>query len=161
MPTSDVRFLPNIKDPLRKGFTTSHFIVGDFMIIRPTYLRFNEEMRLREDYDYTIRHIKEYGGALRNIQVLPQSTHRINQGGAVDRRSGVLEQEHITKLQLKHPGWFRKAHKPNEIEFFTLKAHKSKYTKPSGDLPAVKAILQASPAKGAQKEFIELNYWWI
>lgn len=50
---------------LEAEFRTNIFIMGSFMVIRPTHLRLNEEMGLKEDYDYTMQHIREYGGALR------------------------------------------------------------------------------------------------
>lgn len=124
--------VPDPKDCSGRGpFSTHHFIKGDFMIIRPTHLRFNEEMSLKEDYDYTIQHIIEYSGVLRNHRLLTQFQHEKNPGGAVDRRTVALEQENISRLQLAYPGWFRKSRRLNQITIYTPKIHqKIPYSKP-------------------------------
>ena len=73
MPTDNARFAGatyTTTPSTTTSYSTYLFIVGDFMVIRPMELRFNEVMTLKEDYDYTVQHIKEYGGALRNRQVM-------------------------------------------------------------------------------------------
>jgi hypothetical protein len=84
-----------------------HFIVGDFIVIRPTPLRFDETMILKEDYDYTCQHLHTYGIVCRVDSILAQFKHRSNPGGAVDYRTQEREQAMISHLQHKWPGVFR------------------------------------------------------
>lgn len=68
--------------PVEPEFQTINFISAAFMVIRPTHLRFNEKMTLKEDYEYTVQHIKEYGGAPRVCQLMCRSRKlKIRQGG--------------------------------------------------------------------------------
>tara|TARA_R110000737_G_C14423659_1_gene458274 strand:- start:27 stop:770 length:744 start_codon:yes stop_codon:yes gene_type:complete len=74
------------------------FIVGDFIIIKPNFLRFDNNLRLKEDYDYTLQHIKELGGCIRYGKYLNSFKHYSNKGGAVDYRNSELEQKTIKYL---------------------------------------------------------------
>jgi hypothetical protein len=74
------------------------FIVGDFIIVKPNPLRFDENMRLKEDYDYTLQHIKEYKGCVRYGKYLNTFKHYSNKGGAVAYRTSDLEQDTINYL---------------------------------------------------------------
>ena len=74
------------------------FIVGDFIIIKPNNLKFDTNLKLKEDYDYTLQHIKEMGGCLRYGMYLNSFKHYSNKGGAVDYRSSILEQQTIKYL---------------------------------------------------------------
>jgi len=74
------------------------FIVGDFIIIKPNDLRFDNNLRLKEDYDYTLQHIKELGGCIRFGKYLNSFKHYSNKGGAVDYRDSELEQKTIKYL---------------------------------------------------------------
>lgn len=97
-------------------FSTNLFVVGDFIMIKPCVLCFDEGLRLKEDYDYTVQHFKSYGGALRINRVLATFAHRTNKGGAVDYRTEEMEQEQIAFLMQKHPDCFRlNSRRKNEI----------------------------------------------
>ncbi len=86
---------------------TFAFVVGDCILIKPTELRFDENMILKEDYDYTVEHIKKYGGILRLNRFLLTFQHKTNKGGAVEIRTLEREQSMIRYLNNKHPWWFR------------------------------------------------------
>jgi hypothetical protein len=90
-PTANPFFALKVKD-------YNKFIVGDFIIIKPNNLRFDTNLRLKEDYDYTLQHIKEMGGCIRYGKYLNSFKHYSNKGGAVDYRSSSLEQETIKYL---------------------------------------------------------------
>lgn len=95
---------------------TNLFILGDLMFVRPTPLRFDTGLQLKEDYDYTCQHYAEYGAVARVGWIIPDFAHRTNAGGAVAFRTAELEQETIAKLKGKWPGWIRdNAKRPNEI----------------------------------------------
>ncbi len=98
-PTSNAFFF-NPKKPVH----TSAFVVGDLIMVRPTHLRFDEDLRLKEDYDYTLQHLVTYGLIARANRVLASFQHRTNAGGACDYRTSQLEQQTIAQLKAKWPG---------------------------------------------------------
>lgn len=77
------------------------FIVGDFIFVKPNHLRFDENMILKEDYDYTLQHIKAFGGCVRYGLFLNEFLHYKNKGGAVSYRNNANEQQTIAYLQSK------------------------------------------------------------
>lgn len=90
-----------------KPVHTSAFVVGDFIAVKPTTLRFDENLRLKEDYDYTIQHLMKYGSIARCNAVLATFAHRTNKGGACDYRTSELEQTTIKQLKDKWPGMLK------------------------------------------------------
>lgn len=100
-----------------KPISTKNFIVGDFILIdKDTPLRFDENMFLKEDYDYTLQHLKEYGVVARDNSILATFAHRTNKGGAVAFRTSEREQEAISYLKNKWPENIRdNARRPDEI----------------------------------------------
>jgi hypothetical protein len=102
----------------RPGVHRSAFIVGDLIVVRtPTCgLRFDEKLRLKEDYDYTLQHLATFGRVARVGQLLPVFAHRTNKGGAVAVRTPELEDETIDYLMAKWPGQLRpNSRRPHEI----------------------------------------------
>lgn len=87
-----------------KPVSTKHFIVGDMIVVKPCELRFDNKMRLKEDYDYTLQHIEKYGCVARENSILATFAHRTNKGGAVAYRTSKVENEAIEYLQKKWPG---------------------------------------------------------
>lgn len=83
-----------------KEFEYNKFIVGDFILIKPNPFRFDVNLMLKEDYDYTLQHIKEFG-CIRYQKYLNSFRHYSNSGGAVSYRTNKLEQETIEYLQKK------------------------------------------------------------
>ena len=76
--------------------STNLFVIGDFMVIDPqSKPRFDEKMSLKEDYDFTAAHLKEYGVVARSNRVFCLAKHYVNSGGAVADRTGAREQYHI------------------------------------------------------------------
>jgi len=99
-----------------KATQTRGFVVGDFILVLKTDLRFDQAMRLKEDYDYTLQHIRKYGLVARANDVLATFVHRSNPGGACDYRTERLEQQMIAYLKGKWPGLIRdNPRRPNEI----------------------------------------------
>jgi len=76
------------------------FIVGDFIIVKPNQYIFDTNLRLKEDYDYTLQHIAA-NGCIRYQKYLNSFKHYSNKGGAVDYRTNKLEQETINYLKTK------------------------------------------------------------
>jgi len=91
-------------------FGKQHFILGDFFVAEPASpCRFDTNMTLKEDYDYTCAHIKQHGCVLRCNRMFLQVKHATNAGGAVASRdsAGAKEKVNIAILQTKWPGVFR------------------------------------------------------
>jgi len=87
-----------------------HFILGDFFVAEPSSnCRFDQNMTLKEDYDYTCSHIKAHGSVMRCNRLFIQVKHATNAGGAVASRdsAGEKERANIAILQQKWPGVFR------------------------------------------------------
>jgi len=83
-----------------------HFIVGDFIVVQPDALRFDEKMTLKEDYDFTCQHIHKHGRVARCNRLLILAEHYVNAGGAVAVRNKARESANIAHLRSKWPGVF-------------------------------------------------------
>jgi hypothetical protein len=84
-----------------------HFCIGDFFVVDPaSKVRFDEEMKLKEDYDFTCAQLKEYGLVCRFNRLLLHAEHYTNAGGAVDVRNRKEEKRNIKILRGKWPGVF-------------------------------------------------------
>ena len=94
---TDNAFYYNEKKPV----STDKFIVGDFIMVKPCSIFFDENLKLKEDYDYTLQHLKTYGQVARCNDILASFKHRTNKGGAVDSRTTELEQKTIKQLHGK------------------------------------------------------------
>jgi hypothetical protein len=111
-PTANPFFF-NPDKPLR----TDKFIVGDLIAVAPdTDLRFDTELKLKEDYDLTLQHLHTYGGVSRIDWILASFKHRTNKGGAVDYRNSDREQQAIDYLKNKWVGEITdNSRRPDEI----------------------------------------------
>lgn len=89
-----------------KASSANLFCVGDCIAVKPrSELRFDPFFKLKEDYDYTARHILTHGGVFRADDVLMSYAHYTNAGGVVsDVRSEELEQQMIAELLRRYPG---------------------------------------------------------
>merc|ERR1712039_855223 len=78
-------------------------------VVDKSTVRFDENMTLKEDYDFTCSHIKAHGSVLRCQRMTLSVKHYSNAGGAVDERDGKGEKErmNIAILNEKWPGCFR------------------------------------------------------
>lgn len=109
-PTSNPYFV-------HKKFTTDGFIIGDCIAVRQhSGIRFDETLKLKEDYDFTIQHLEKYGRVLRHNDILCEFAHYTNAGGAVAVRTMEVEQASIKRLKEKWPLFIKDNPKrPNEI----------------------------------------------
>lgn len=90
-----------------KPVKSSGFIVGDFLLIAPSKPRFDERMKLKEDYAITLDHMICYGRICRCDRLLMGFKHRDNPGGAVAYRTPELEQQTIKYLKKKYGSMIR------------------------------------------------------
>lgn len=84
-----------------KAINPKAFIVGDMILVKNTALRFDEEMRLKEDYDFSLKHLADYGIVARRDDVLATFQHRSNAGGAVAYRTSDEEKRAIAQLKAR------------------------------------------------------------
>mmetsp|Transcript_14136 Transcript_14136/g.17077 ORF Transcript_14136/g.17077 Transcript_14136/m.17077 type:complete len:411 (+) Transcript_14136:93-1325(+) len=83
-----------------------HFIVGDFIVVRPSIPRFDPNLTLKEDYDFTAQHLIKYEKVTRWNRVTLFANHYTNEGGAVAIRNTKREKQNIKYLRSKWPGVF-------------------------------------------------------
>mmetsp|Transcript_93836 Transcript_93836/g.247830 ORF Transcript_93836/g.247830 Transcript_93836/m.247830 type:complete len:573 (-) Transcript_93836:48-1766(-) len=79
-----------------------HFILGDFFVVDVgSKLRFDEEMTLKEDYDFTAQHIFTHGSVIRCTRMTIAAKHQTNAGGAcaIRDKKGLEEQKNIAILK--------------------------------------------------------------
>jgi hypothetical protein len=101
---------------VRKAFSTRLFIPTAFMVVEPNPLRFDEQLPMREDYDYCCQHIEKFGSALRCNRVLPSFTYKTNSGGMQEHRTEETSERSIEILTAKWPQWIkRNPRRPGEV----------------------------------------------
>lgn len=77
------------------------FCSGKLSVTRPCDLRFDANMTLKEDYDFTLQHIAKYGGVVRSNDLLTHYLNYTNKGGVFDIRNTPNEQRNIAYLKRK------------------------------------------------------------
>eukprot|EP00930_Biecheleria_cincta_P001208 TRINITY_DN102369_c0_g1_i1.p1 TRINITY_DN102369_c0_g1~~TRINITY_DN102369_c0_g1_i1.p1 ORF type:complete len:514 (-),score=59.07 TRINITY_DN102369_c0_g1_i1:42-1583(-) len=90
-------------------FQRQHFIIGDFFVVDVgSTVLFDEEMTLKEDYDFSCAHIKKFGSVLRCNRMTLNVKHYDNAGGACTNRDKKGHEEHrnIAILSRKWPRVF-------------------------------------------------------
>lgn len=101
-----------------KPVKTQHFIVGDMIYVEPSKPKFDTELKLKEDYDFTAQHIAMYDLVARCDFIFASFKHRTNAGGAVSYRTPEVEQESIARLKDKWGNAIRlNPRRENEILF--------------------------------------------
>jgi len=82
-------------------FSLNNTISGSFMGFLDNHLRFDENIPLKEDYDYSIQNSNEFRKMLRiNYAHMVKKDHA-NKGGCADYRTIDVEKEQLTLLQKK------------------------------------------------------------
>merc|ERR1711971_155155 len=63
------------------AFVRQHFILGDFFVVEPeSTVKFDAEMKLKEDYDFSCAHIAKYGSIMRCNRMTLNVKHYSNHG---------------------------------------------------------------------------------
>eukprot|EP00927_Polykrikos_kofoidii_P050993 TRINITY_DN4480_c0_g2_i1.p1 TRINITY_DN4480_c0_g2~~TRINITY_DN4480_c0_g2_i1.p1 ORF type:complete len:547 (-),score=119.77 TRINITY_DN4480_c0_g2_i1:287-1720(-) len=90
-------------------FSRKHFIIGDFFVSDNSDVRFDREMTLKEDYDFTCSHISAHGSVMRCDRMTLNVKHYSNFGGACANRDakGAEERKNLDILYRKWPRAFR------------------------------------------------------
>lgn len=86
-------------------FSTQGVIGANIIGIIKNELRFDERLKVKEDYDYSMQHIAKYKGVLRCMKYGIDVVHLTNEGGCVAYRTKDTEMEAYNVLVQK---WGRK-----------------------------------------------------
>lgn len=100
--------IPPTSNPLfcAKPYVTNSFIIGDAFLAKPSRPRFDVNLRLKEDYDFTAQHLSDKG-TIRLQTMVWQFRHYRNAGGAVAYRNEAEEAKAVFYLMNKWPDTFR------------------------------------------------------
>ena len=86
-------------------YSTQGVIGANILGVIKNPLRFDERLKVKEDYDYSMQHIAKYGGDLRFMKYGIDVVHLTNQGGCVSYRTKETETDAYNILLKK---WGRK-----------------------------------------------------
>lgn len=70
---------------------------------------YDDRYLVKEDYELSMRHIKERGGILRANYIFMQHEHQKMQGGCKDSNRISKEKEALKMLLSEYPGWIKQA----------------------------------------------------
>lgn len=91
----------------RPGVQDHVFILGSLCAVAPSEPRFDETLPLKEDYDFTCRHLHAYGAVARTGDLVADYAHYSNPGGAVAFRTDAMEQATADRLLTRWPQYLR------------------------------------------------------
>lgn len=89
--------LPPNKNP--KLVSTDGFILGDFTVVKPCGVYFSENLHVKHDYDYTLKHLAAFGKVVRCNFLLQDFPHKSNKGGANHKRPSGDEHDAAILLE--------------------------------------------------------------
>lgn len=100
----------------KRRVATRGFIIASIFLANPSEIGFDQEFKLKEDYDYTLQHLVAYGSVARCDWLLGDYQHYTNPGGCVETREAAGEQEAVARLKAKWGPVIRdNPRRPNEI----------------------------------------------
>lgn len=85
------------------------FIIGTMFGVIKSHLRFDNELKLKEDYDFTLKHIIEFKKICRFDFITLKADHYSAPGGCVEQRKEniELEKENCKRLMRKYPRFLK------------------------------------------------------
>jgi hypothetical protein len=101
-------------------FVTQCVIGANIIGIIKNPIRFDERLKVKEDYDYSMQHIYKYGGALRFNKFGINVIHLTNKGGCVDYRTKDTELDAYEILRKKYGE--NVVRKQNNHNFFRMES---------------------------------------
>lgn len=103
-----------------KPFLTRTYLTASCMgMVNDGEFYFDEEYKVKEDYEICLRHIEKYGGICGIRYIHWENEHWDTDGGCKDYRTVQVERDAIKKLIKRYPGMIAKAkRKANQ---FTIK----------------------------------------
>jgi hypothetical protein len=86
----------------KRQLSLTNFCVGTLLFVKKgSTVLHDTQFKMKEDYDFTLQHIKRYGGALRLNYVMVKAGHWNNKGGQTEIRTDELMDIDINKLRSK------------------------------------------------------------
>lgn len=124
-----------------RRLATAAYILGDLVLVAPCDQWWDTNLRLKEDYDYTLQHLAAHGCVARCNWLLATFDHRTNAGGAVAYRTPAAERAAIAYLRAKWPGQLApNPRRPGEV---LLRWRPDRLPQPLGDILGARATLRA------------------
>jgi len=91
-----------------RPFVWHSYVTASCMGIVNDGIRFNPEYPVKEDYELSLRCIKEDGGIVGARFLFWKNEHWTGTGGCVDYRTQNMEDDVINKLMDEYPGYIKK-----------------------------------------------------
>lgn len=95
--------------PYKPILTKSYVTASCMGIINDGEYYFNEEYKVKEDYEICLRHIRDKGGILAIRYLHWENEHWQKDGGCKDYRTIDMERDAIKKLMKEYPDMIRSA----------------------------------------------------
>lgn len=95
--------------PYKPILTKTYLTASCMGMINDGEFYFDEEFKVKEDYEICLRHIVKYGGILGIRYIHWENEHWITEGGCKDYRTVDIERYAIKKLSKMYPGMIRSA----------------------------------------------------
>lgn len=97
-----------------KPFLFKSYVTASCMgIINDGSYLFNEDFKVKEDYEISLRHINEFGGIVAARYLHWENSHWHDEGGCKDYRTQHIEEYCIKKLKKMYPSMVAAANKKN------------------------------------------------
>lgn len=81
--------------------TLNRFVASGWMLTRPNPIRFDVNLALKEDYDYTLQHLRDHDAVLRHEDIFFMYSKTNSGGGVTDYRNETSEANAILYLREK------------------------------------------------------------
>lgn len=95
--------------PYKPILTKTYLTASCMGIINDGEFYFDEQFKVKEDYEICLRHIVKYGGILGIRYLHWENEHWVTDGGCKDYRTVNMEKDAIKKLAKLYPGMIRSA----------------------------------------------------
>lgn len=94
---------------MKNRISNNGFIIGSLCGIINSDLRYDENLIVKEDYDFTLQHILKYKKVIRYDYITPRIKHYSNKGGCVEQRkeNPGIEADAVRYLLEKYPAYVK------------------------------------------------------
>jgi hypothetical protein len=95
--------------PYKPILTKTYLTASCMGIVNDGEFYFDENFKVKEDYEICLRHIKKYNGILGIRYLYWENEHWVTDGGCKDYRTVNMEKDAIKKLVKMYPGMIKNA----------------------------------------------------
>lgn len=95
--------------PYKPIITKTYLTASCMGMVNDGEFYFDEDFKVKEDYEICLRHIVKYGGILGIRYIHWENEHWTTEGGCKDYRTVEMEKDAIKKLAKMYPGMIRSA----------------------------------------------------